>query len=50
LRYGHNEQLRRLCQEIIVTQSQEITTMHRAVGEPLPPSTPAPAPMPMKMN
>jgi uncharacterized protein (DUF305 family) len=50
LRYGHNEQLRRLCQEIIVTQSQEITTMRRALGEPLAPSTPAPTPMPMKMN
>jgi uncharacterized protein (DUF305 family) len=50
LRYGHNEQLRRLCQEIIVTQSQEITTMRRALGEPLAPSTPAPSPMPIKMN
>jgi uncharacterized protein (DUF305 family) len=50
LRYGRNEQLRRLCQEIIVTQSQEITTMRRAVGEPLPPSTAAPARLPMKMN
>jgi uncharacterized protein (DUF305 family) len=50
LRYGHNEQLRRLCQEIIVTQSQEITTMRHALGEPLPPSTSAPTPMPMKMN
>jgi uncharacterized protein (DUF305 family) len=34
LRYGHNEQLRRLCQEIIVTQSQEITVMRLAVGNP----------------
>jgi uncharacterized protein (DUF305 family) len=50
LRYGHNEQLRRLCQEIIVTQSQEITTMRHALGEPLPPSTSAPTPTPMKMN
>jgi len=50
LRYGHNEQLRRLCQEIIVTQSQEITTMRHALGEPLPPSTSAPTRMPMKMN
>jgi hypothetical protein len=38
LRYGHNEQLRRLAQEIIVTQQQEIVTMRLAVGEP---STPA---------
>jgi hypothetical protein len=57
LRYGHNEQLRRLAQEIIVTQQQEITVMRRAVGEKLPPSAPAPtqaAPAPMspdmKMN
>jgi uncharacterized protein (DUF305 family) len=42
LRHGHNEQLRRLAQEIIVTQQQEIVAMHMAVGEPLPPSTPAP--------
>jgi Domain of unknown function (DUF305) len=42
LRYGHNEQLRRLAQEIIVTQQQEIAAMRLAVGEPLPPSTPAP--------
>ena len=36
LRYGHNEQLRRMAQEIIVTQQQEIAAMHLAVGEPLP--------------
>lgn len=42
LRYGHNEQLRRLAQEIIVTQQQEIAAMRMAVGEPLPPSIPAP--------
>jgi uncharacterized protein (DUF305 family) len=35
LRYGHNEQLRRMAQEIIVTQLQEITTMRLAVGQPL---------------
>jgi uncharacterized protein (DUF305 family) len=34
LRYGHNEQLRRLAQEIIVTQQQEIVTMRLALGEP----------------
>ncbi len=32
LRYGHNEQLRRLAQEIIVTQQDEITAMHLAVA------------------
>src|SRR5262249_47993587 len=42
LRFGHNEQLRRLAQEIIVTQQQEIAAMRLALGEPLPPSQPAP--------
>ena len=42
LRHGHNEQLRRLAQEIIVTQQQEISAMRLAVGEPLPPSVPSP--------
>jgi Domain of unknown function (DUF305) len=35
LRYGHNEQLRRLAQEIIVTQQQEIAAMGLAIGQPL---------------
>ena len=30
LRYGHNEQLRRLAQEIIVTQHEEIAAMRLA--------------------
>ncbi len=42
LRYGHNVQLKRLAQEIIVTQKQEIDAMRLAVGEPLWPSAPAP--------
>ena len=42
LRYGQNEQLRRLAQEIIVTQQEEISAMRLAVGEPLPPSVPSP--------
>jgi hypothetical protein len=42
LRYGHNEQIRRLAQEIIVTQQQEIVAMRLAIGDPLPPSAPAP--------
>ena len=42
LRHGHNEQLRRIAQEIIVTQQQEIAAMRLAVGEPLPPSVAAP--------
>ena len=36
LKYGHNEQLRRLAQEIVVTQQQEITVMRHAVGDELP--------------
>jgi hypothetical protein len=42
LRYGHNEKVRRLAQEIIVDQQQEILAMRRAVGEALPPSQAAP--------
>jgi uncharacterized protein (DUF305 family) len=42
LRHGHNEQIRRIAQEIIVDQLQEIAAMRLAVGEPLPPSTAAP--------
>ena len=42
LRYGRNEQLRRLAQEIIVTQQQEIAAMRLALGQALPPSVPSP--------
>jgi uncharacterized protein (DUF305 family) len=42
LRYGHNEKIRRLAQEIIVDQQQEIAAMRFAVGETLPPSVPVP--------
>jgi len=42
LKYGHNEQLKRLAQEIIVEQQQEIAAMQLAIGAPLPPSTAAP--------
>ena len=42
LRHGHNEPLRRLAREIIVTQQQEIAAMRLALGEPLPPMTAAP--------
>ncbi len=44
LRYGRNEQLRRIAQEIIVDQQQEIAAMRLALGQPLPASVPAPAP------
>jgi DUF305 family protein family protein len=46
LRFGKSEQLKRLAQEIIVTQQQEIVAMKLAVGEPLPPSLPAPTQVP----
>jgi hypothetical protein len=42
LRYGRNEQLRRLAQEIIVTQQQEIAVMRLAAGRPV--AVPAPSP------
>ena len=42
LRYGKNEQLRRIAQEIIVDQQQEIAAMRLALGQPLPPSVPVP--------
>jgi uncharacterized protein (DUF305 family) len=42
LRYGRNERIRRLAQEIIVTQREEIAAMRLAVGESLPPSEPSP--------
>jgi hypothetical protein len=41
LRHSRNPQIRRLAQEIIVTQ-QEIAAMRLAVGQPLPPSLPSP--------
>src|SRR5271168_4260602 len=37
LRYGHNERLKRMAQEIIITQRQEIAAMRLAIGAPLPP-------------
>jgi uncharacterized protein (DUF305 family) len=40
--HGHNQQLRRLAQEIIVTQQQEIMAMRLALADPLPPSVAAP--------
>ena len=42
LRYGRNEQLRRIAQEIIVDQMQEIATMRLAIGEPASASSAAP--------
>jgi len=42
LRYGENQQLKTIAQEIIVDQMQEITLMRLAVGEPLPAEQPSP--------
>jgi Domain of unknown function (DUF305) len=42
LRYGKNEQLRRIAQEIIIDQMQEISAMKLAIGEPPAVSAPAP--------
>jgi uncharacterized protein (DUF305 family) len=50
LRYGKNEQVRRLAQEIIVTQQQEIAAMRLAVDEPLPPSAASPTQPPPEAN
>ena len=36
LHYGHNEQLKRMAQEIIVTQLQEIAAMHLVLSQPSP--------------
>ena len=42
LRYGRNEQIRRLAQEIIITQQQEIIAMRFALGDAPSASTPSP--------
>ncbi len=42
LRHGRNERLRRIAQEIIVEQQQEISAMRMALGQPLPPSVATP--------
>jgi len=42
LRFGKDERLRRLAQEIIVDQQQEIAFMHLALGDPAARSAPAP--------
>lgn len=38
LKHGKNEHLRRIAQEIIVEQQQELAAMKLAIGDPLPPS------------
>ncbi|MBT2188615.1 DUF305 domain-containing protein [Sphingobium nicotianae] len=46
LRYGSDPNLKRIAQEIIVDQQQEIAAMRLAMGDPLPPSAPAPTQQP----
>lgn len=50
LKYGHNEQLKRIAQEIIVDQQQEIAAMRLAIGDPLPPATAAPTQTPAQQQ
>jgi uncharacterized protein (DUF305 family) len=45
LKYGHNEGLRRLAQNIIAQQQKEISEMRGAIREPLP-AQPGAAPVP----
>jgi hypothetical protein len=48
LRYGQNEQLRRLAREIVATRQQEIAAMRRVVDDALPPSVASPTqPLPI---
>jgi uncharacterized protein (DUF305 family) len=42
LKYGHNEQLRRLAQEIVTTQQNEITVMRNAVRDKQPSTATSP--------
>jgi hypothetical protein len=43
LKYGHNERLRRLAQEIVAKQQRELTGMRNAVDEGRPSAAPSPA-------
>jgi Domain of unknown function (DUF305) len=42
LKYGHNERLRRLAQQIVATQQPEIKVMQDAVGDEQPPAAQSP--------
>ena len=46
LRFGKDKRLKRLAQEIIVAQQQEIAVMHLALGDALLPGSPAPTQVP----
>jgi hypothetical protein len=49
LLYGQNETLRRMAQEIIVTQEQEIVAMQQALGQSSSASPTGPGSMPTEM-
>jgi len=42
IQYGTDPRLKRIAQEIIIEQQLEIAAMRLALGDPLPPSSPAP--------
>ena len=42
LRYGHNERLKRMAQEIVITQQQETAAMRLAIDQPMPTSVALP--------
>lgn len=46
LSYGHDDRLKRIAQEIIVDQQQEIAAMRLALGDQPPPAAPAPTQAP----
>ena len=50
IRYGTNPGLKRIAQEIIVEQQQEIVAMRFATGATLPRPEPAPTQQPVKGN
>jgi hypothetical protein len=47
LRHGRNERLRRMAQEIIITQLQETAAMRLSLGQALPPSVASPDLIPL---
>lgn len=48
LRYGRDAHLKRIAQEIIIEQQQEIAAMRLALGQPLPASAAAPTRLPLQ--
>jgi hypothetical protein len=50
LKYGHNEQLRRLAQEIVTSQEQEITAMRNALNEERSSATQSRQPLHMELS